>query len=173
MILSKYKPIIFSILFIVACILAIMGIWYHNYSNKLAKMFDNFAIKPVAIYIKKNDRNYEDLYIEFTSNIDLDNSEKTFVSMDCIIDDRQSNANLTNEDFRLLDNVVPTDVELIKEKSTENDFFYQAELIMALKDDMTFYNNSISCKARFDTLVGKKFMSNVIKFDTSGLAIKR
>ena len=170
--MNAYKNILLWTLFIVAWVCMMLGGLYYYYDRQLSWHFANFQLKPVAIYIAKND-DYRDLYIEFTSNIDLDNSEKTFVSMDCIVDDRQSNTNLTNEDFRLLDNVVPTDVELIKEKSTENDFFYQAELIMVLKDDMTFYNNSISCKARFDTLFGKKFMSNVIKFDTSNLVIKR
>lgn len=42
----------------------------------------------MAIYIAKND-DYRDLYIEFTSTIDLNNPNKISSSVDCIVDDNQ------------------------------------------------------------------------------------
>lgn len=74
--------------------------------------------------------------------------------------------------FRLLDDDVLTDEILIQEKSTNDEFYYQARLI-GIFDDMTFYKDSISCKANFGVLLKENILSNVIKFDTSNLVIKR
>lgn len=54
-----------------------LGGLYYYYDRQLSWHFANFQLKPVAIYIAKND-DYRDLYIEFTSTIDLNNPNKIF-----------------------------------------------------------------------------------------------
>lgn len=93
--------------------------------------------------------------------------------MDCIVDDNQDRVDLMSGNFRLLDDDVPTDEILTQEKKHKWWILLSSQIDWDIWRYDFFYKDSISCKANFGVLLKENILSNVIKFDTSNLVIKR